>query len=243
MWHEAGMISKDHYNNIKKLYKYYVPLQGIDDETIEDVWTYYGVSNRGDYSLVKDAEGRSKLPDNPFMVMRKSISNTAYMAEHNKAKVVVLALAQTHPTDYLIVRNSWDILTTDANGREEWKEVMPESEEGAVTEESMIAFEEKMQALEEEGKAKRHEHEPISNIGGYRVSNRNTLEEHLIRVSVNGKEQVVFVNGSPSFAQAVNRENRGKEREFLSKVAMVTRLKAAFATSLSIPFAFTNGGR
>ena len=243
MWHEAGMISKDHYNNIKKLYKYYVPLQGIDDETIEDVWTYYGVSNRGDYSLVKDAEGRSKLPDNPFMVMRKSISNTAYMAEHNKAKVVVLALAQTHPTDYLIVRNSWDILTTDANGREEWKEVMPESEEGAVTEESMIAFEEKMQALEEEGKAKRHEHEPISNIGGYRVSNRNTLEEHLIRVSVNGKEQVVFVNGSPSFAQAVNRENRGKEREFLSKVAMVTRLKAAFATSLSIPFAFTNGVR
>lgn len=243
MWHEAGMISKDHYNNIKKLYKYYVPLQGIDDETIEDVWTYYGVSNKGDYSLVKDAEGRSKLPDNPFMVMRKSISNTAYMAEHNKAKVVVLALAQTHPTDYLIVRNSWDILTTDANGREEWKEVMPESEEGAVTEESMIAFEEKMQALEEEGKARRHEHEPISNIGGYRVSNRNTLEEHLIRVSVNGKEQVVFVNGSPSFAQAVNRENRGKEREFLSKVAMVTRLKAAFATSLSIPFAFTNGVR
>lgn len=243
MWHEAGMISKDHYNNIKKLYKYYVPLQGIDDETIEDVWTYYGVSNRGNYSLVKDAEGRNKLPDNPFMIMRKSISNTAYMAEHNKAKIVVLALAQTHPTDYLIVRNSWDVLTTDANGREEWKEVMPESEEGAVTEESMIAFEEKMQALEEEGKAKRHEHEPISNIGGYRVSNRNTLEEHLIRVSVNGKEQVVFVNGSPSFSQAVNRENRGKEREFLSKVAMVTRLKAAFATSLSIPFAFTNGVR
>lgn len=243
MWYEAGMISKDHYNNIKKLYKYYVPLQGIDDETIEDVWTYYGVSNRGNYSLVKDAEGRNKLPDNPFMVMRKNISNTAYMAEHNKAKVVVLALAQTHPTDYLIVRNSWDVLTTDANGREEWKEVMPESEEGTVTEESMIAFEEKMQALEEEGKAKRHEHEPISNIGGYRVSNPNTLEEHLIRVSVNGKEQIVFVNGSPSFAQAVNRENRGKEREFLSKVAMVTRLKAAFATSLSIPFAFTNGVR
>ena len=243
MWYEAGMISKDHYNNIKKLYKYYVPLQGIDDETIEDVWTYYGVSNRGNYSLVKDAEGRNKLPDNPFMIMRKSISNTAYMAEHNKAKIVVLALAQTHPTDYLIVRNSWDVLTTDAKGRESWKEEMPESEDGVVTEESMIAFEEKMQALAEEGKAKRHEHTPISNIGGYRVSNPNTLEEHLIRVSVNGKEQIVFVNGSPSFAQAVNRENRGKEREFLSKVAMVTRLKAAFATSLSIPFAFTNGVR
>lgn len=242
MWYESGMISKDHYDNIKSLYKYYVPLQGIDGETIEDIWTYYGAT-QGKYSLVKNAEGRGELPDNPFMVMRKSISNTAYISNLNKAKMSVLALAHTHPTDYLIARNSWDILVTDAEGNESWQEVSPEEGKEIVTEESIIDFEERMNALAEDGKARRHKHTPISNIGGYRVSSPNSLEEHMIRVSVNGQEQVVFVNGAPNFAQAVNRENKGKEREFLSKVAWLTRAKASFATSFNIPFAAVNGVR
>lgn len=76
--YEAGLISKETYDNVSSMYQYYIPLRGFDEATSDEVYEYFGdqTINGGTGSFMKKAKGRKSVADDPFAV----IGNMAEMA-------------------------------------------------------------------------------------------------------------------------------------------------------------------
>ena len=76
--YEAGLISKETYDNVSSMYQYYIPLRGFDETTSDEVYEYFGdqTINGGTGSFMKKAKGRKSVADDPFAV----IGNMAEMA-------------------------------------------------------------------------------------------------------------------------------------------------------------------
>lgn len=76
--YEAGLISKETYDNVSSMYQYYIPLRGFDEATSDEAYEYFGdqTINGGTGSFMKKAKGRKSVADDPFAV----IGNMAEMA-------------------------------------------------------------------------------------------------------------------------------------------------------------------
>lgn len=242
---KAGMMSKDAYEYVKGMYSHYIPLRGWDGTTADQVWDYIGGGKGAFNQTLKTAHGRTSIADDPIAYIENMAESGILINNKNWVKLHLMLLAQNHPTSLLTLSKAWYVKSTDANGNEEWIPATPQitSQMNSNQVKTAIdAFEQKMEQMAQTGDATQQRN-------GLNIAYPQTHSEereHEVRVMKDGEEYVIYVNGDPQLAQAMNntRAHRVSEgiKNSISKrvIAVVGRKMAAAYTSLSPLFIPSN---
>ena len=243
--YKAGMMSKDTYQYVRDMYSHYIPLRGWDGTTADQVWDYIGGGKGAFNQTLKKAHGRTSIADDPIAYIENMAESGILLNNKNWVKQHLMLLAQNHPTSLLTLSKAWYVKSTDANGNEEWIPATPQitSQMNSNQVKAAIdAFEQKMEQLAQTGDA-------TQKRDGLNIAYPQTHSEereHEVRVMKDGEEYVIYVNGDPQLAQAMNntRAHRVSEgiKNSISKrvIAVVGRKMAAAYTSLSPLFIPSN---
>lgn len=197
--YDGGMMSAQTYIKVRDMFQHYVPLRGWDETTAEDVYDYI-MGDRGAFNgTLKTAMGRTSLADDPFATIGNMGESAIVQGNRNHLKQHLWNMATQHPTDVCQVRDMWVVL--DAQG--EWIADFPEIPEDADADTIAMILDDHETAmldLESQDLAKRVR----NNLDvGYRIDQRY-IPEHAVVVMMNGDRHVVYINGNPRAAQAIN---------------------------------------
>jgi site-specific DNA-cytosine methylase len=242
--YKAGMMSKDTYQYVRDMYSHYIPLRGWDGTTADQVWDYIGGGKGAFNQTLKTAHGRTSIADDPIAYIENMAESGILLNNKNWVKQHLMLLAQNHPTSLLTLSKAWYVKSTDANGNEEWIPATPQitsqmdSNQVKVT---IDAFEKKMEKMAQTGDA-------TQKRDGLNIAYPQTHSEereHEVRVMKDGEEYVIYVNGDPQLAQAMNNTRAHRVREIQSgkldrAAAWLGRKMAAAYTSLSPLFIPSN---
>lgn len=244
--YKAGLLSKELYDRIRKMYKYYIPLKGWAENRAEDVYTYYATGS-GDGGKPHRREGRTSESDDPLVTLEQDADRQFTAAARNRTKQALYNLATAHKSSLLTVRRQWyQNMGTKENP--DWQRKDPEIPENATPEqmeEIIKDFEKDMRKLEKEGTAMRQK-KPM--ILPYHATKRME-KEHTVRVMVNGKEYVIYVNGNPAAAQAVNGTSTPQDpddgvlKRIYGALRWINRVKASLLTAVNVNFIPSNLAR
>lgn len=241
---KAGMMSKDAYEYVKGMYSHYIPLRGWDGTTADQVWDYIGGGKGAFNQTLKTAHGRTSIADDPIAYIENMAESGILLNNKNWVKQHLMLLAQNHPTSMLTLSKAWYVKSTDANGNEEWIPATPQitSQMNSNQVKAAIdAFEQKMEQMAQTGDATQQR-------DGLNIAYPQTHSEereHEVRVMKDGEEYVIYVNGDPQLAQAMNNTRAHRVREIQSgkldrAAAWLGRKMAAAYTSLSPLFIPSN---
>lgn len=242
--YKAGMMSKDTYQYVRDMYGHYIPLRGWDGTTADQVWDYVGGGKGSFNQTLKTAHGRTSIADDPIAYIENMAESGILLNNKNWVKQHLMLLAQNHPTSLLTLSKGWYVKSTDANGNEEWIPATPQitSQMNSNQVKATIdAFEKKMEQMAATGDA-------TQKRDGLNIAYPQTHSEereHEVRVMKDGEEYVIYVNGDPQLAQAMNNTRAHRVREIQSgkldrAAAWLGRKMAAAYTSLSPLFIPSN---
>lgn len=242
--YKAGMMSKDAYQYVRDMYSHYIPLRGWDGTTADQVWDYVGGGKGAFNQTLKTAHGRTSIADDPIAYIENMAESGILLNNKNWVKQHLMLLAQNHPTSLLTMSKAWYVKSTDANGNEEWIPATPQitSQMNSNQVKAAIdAFEKKMEQMAQTGDA-------TQKRDGLSIAYPQTHSEereHEVRVMKDGEEYVIYVNGDPQLAQAMNNTRAHRVREIQSgkldrAAAWLGRKMAAAYTSLSPLFIPSN---
>lgn len=242
--YKAGMMSKDTYQYVRDMYSHYIPLRGWDGTTADQVWDYIGGGKGAFNQTLKTAHGRTSIADDPIAYIENMAESGILLNNKNWVKQHLMLLAQNHPTSLLTLSKAWYVKSTDANGNEEWVPATPQitSQMNSNQVKAAIdAFEQKMEQMAQNGDA-------TQKRDGLNIAYPQTHSEereHEVRVMKDGEEYVIYVNGDPQLAQAMNNTRAHRVREIQSgkldrAAAWLGRKMAAAYTSLSPLFIPSN---
>lgn len=242
--YKAGMMSKDTYQYVRDMYSHYIPLRGWDGTTADQVWDYIGGGKGAFNQTLKKAHGRTSIADDPIAYIENMAESGILLNNKNWVKQRLMLLAQNHPTSLLTLSKAWYVKSTDANGNEEWIPATPKitSQMNSNQVKAAIdAFEQKMEQMAQAGDA-------TQKRDGLNIAYPQTHSEereHEVRVMKDGEEYVIYVNGDPQLAQAMNNTRAHRVREIQSgkldrAAAWLGRKMAAAYTSLSPLFIPSN---
>ena len=209
--YESGLISKATYDDIRQMYKFYIPLRGFDEKTSGEAYAYLRDSHSAFNAPIKTAKGRKSKADDPFANM-ESMAESAIMQGNRNVlvKQKFLNFVLNHPSDLVSVSDLW--LRYD-DAADEWKPVntgdvagterLEETDSPAEVERKMRDFEAAMEQLatQEPDKYVRQRERPDV---PYRVVGSENLHEHQVVVKRGGRDYLLTINGNPRAAQALN---------------------------------------
>lgn len=242
--YKAGMMSKDTYQYVRDMYSHYIPLRGWDGTTADQVWDYIGGGKGAFNQTLKKAHGRTSIADDPIAYIENMAESGILLNNKNLVKQHLMLLAQNHPTSLLTLSKAWYVKSVDDNGNEEWIPATPQitSQMNSNQVKAAIdAFEKKMEQMAQAGDA-------TQKRDGLNIAYPQTHSEereHEVRVMKDGDEYVIYVNGDPQLAQAMNNTRAHRVREIQSgkldrAAAWLGRKMAAAYTSLSPLFIPSN---
>lgn len=242
--YKAGMMSKDTYQYVRDMYSHYIPLRGWDGTTADQVWDYVGGGKGAFNQTLKKANGRTSIADDPIAYIENMAESGILLNNKNWVKQHLMLLAQNHPTSLLTLSKAWYVKSTDANGNEEWIPATPQitsQMDSNQVKAAIDAFEQNMDKLAQTGDA-------TQKRDGLNIAYPQTHSEereHEVRVMKDGEEYVIYVNGDPQLAQAMNNTRAHRVREIQSgkldrAAAWLGRKMAAAYTSLSPLFIPSN---
>lgn len=242
--YKAGMMSKDTYQYVRDMYSHYIPLRGWDGTTADQVWDYIGGGKGAFNQTLKKAHGRTSIADDPIAYIENMAESGILLNNKNWVKQHLMLLAQNHPTSLLTLSKAWYVKSTDANGNEEWIPATPQITslmDSNQVKAAIDAFEKKMEQMAQTGDA-------TQKRDGLNIAYPQTHSEereHEVRVMKDGEEYVIYVNGDPQLAQAMNNTRAHRVREIQSgkldrAAAWLGRKMAAAYTSLSPLFIPSN---
>ena len=238
--YESGMMSRDTYDKVGKMFKHYIPLRGWDEQTAEDVFEYLNSETSPVNSVLKSAKGRRSLSDDPLATIGNMAESAILQGNRNLMKQNFLNMAINHPTDVLTVREAWYVKDPSTG---EWVLSFPDIEENDDADtiaRKVEEHEERMNMLKENGEATQVKEGLNIN---YRISARQA-KEHIVNVKRNGRDYLVFVNGNPRAAQAVNGlTNPNVEDGWMAGVSRFNRWMAANFTTRNPAFVMSNLAR
>ena len=199
--YESGLIGKDSYERTLNRFTYYVPLRGFDGETAADVYDYITEGEMPMTKVLKHAKGRKSRAKDLIATMMNMGHSAIVSGNRNMVKQRLLNLALNADNALLSVSDQW----YERVGEDEWVPARePSLSEGMSAEEVRKAiedYESEMEAKEERGEAKRMKKGVKLNV---RIDSKRKEYEHGVRVKRGGRDYVVWVNGNPKAAQAVN---------------------------------------
>ncbi len=242
--YKAGMMSKDTYQYVRDMYSHYIPLRGWDGTTADQVWDYIGGGKGAFNQTLKKAHGRTSIADDPIAYIENMAESGILLNNKNWVKQHLMLLAQNHPTSLLTLSKAWYVKSVDDNGNEEWIPATPQitsQMDSNQVKAAIDAFEKKMEQMAQTGDA-------TQKRDGLNIAYPQTHSEereHEVRVMKNGEEYVIYVNGDPQLAQAMNNTRAHRVREIQSgkldrAAAWLGRKMAAAYTSLSPLFIPSN---
>lgn len=242
--YKAGMMSKDTYQYVRDMYSYYIPLRGWDGTTADQVWDYIGCGKGAFNQTLKKAHGRTSIADDPIAYIENMAESGILLNNKNWVKQHLMLLAQNHPTSLLTLSKAWYVKSVDDNGNEEWIPATPQitsQMDSNQVKAAIDAFEKKMEQMAQTGDATQQRE-------GLNIAYPQTHSEereHEVRVMKDGEEYVIYVNGDPQLAQAMNNTRAHRVREIQSgkldrAAAWLGRKMAAAYTSLSPLFIPSN---
>lgn len=242
--YKAGMMSKDTYQYVRDMYSHYIPLRGWDGTTADQVWDYIGGGKGAFNQTLKTAHGRTSIADDPIAYIENMAESGILLNNKNWVKQHLMLLAQNHPTSLLTLSKAWYVKSVDDNGNEKWIPATPQitSQMNSNQVKAAIdAFEKKMEQMAQTGDA-------TQKRDGLNIAYPQTHSEereHEVRVMKDGEEYVIYVNGDPQLAQAMNNTRAHRVREIQSgkldrAAAWLGRKMAAAYTSLSPLFIPSN---
>ena len=242
--YKAGMMSKDTYQYVRDMYSHYIPLRGWDGTTADQVWDYIGGGKGAFNQTLKTANGRTSIADDPIAYIENMAESGILLNNKNWVKQHLMLLAQNHPTSLLTLSKAWYVKSTDANGNEEWIPATPQitsQMDSNQVKAAIDAFEKKMEQMAQTGDATQKR--DGLNIAYPQAHSEE--REHEVRVMKDGEEYVIYVNGDPQLAQAMNNTRAHRVREIQSgkldrAAAWLGRKMAAAYTSLSPLFIPSN---
>lgn len=233
--YEGGLIDKETYETIRDMYKYYIPLRGRNEKTAEDFFSYIerGASDTGFENVIKKAYGHTYESGNAFAYLAKMAETAIVQSEKNRVKQRLLWMARNYRDPSIMeIANVWYV--KDSEGQ--WVEKVPElaGTEGEQKQ-AMIEFNQQMEELQKEGKAKRK----LGKVDiGVPISTYQA-QEHQVRVKENGREYVININADPRIARAINGHSEELNR-LVRFIDSSVRYIAAINTSYSLEFGSGN---
>ena len=245
--YQAGMMGKSVYDYVRDMYSNYIPLRGWDGTSADQVWDYIGGGRGAFNQTMKKAGGRKSIADDPIAYIENMAESGILLNNKNYVKQHLLLLAENHPTKLLTVSKAWYVKSKDAFGNDIWTIASPnipaDMTDPEKISQAIAQFDKDMRDLEamEEATQKR------GRLDIEYPQTHGEEREHEVRVLRDGEEYVIYVNGDPQLAQAMNnaRAQRVRERQsgiFDRGLAWLGRKMAAAYTSLSplfIPANFT----
>lgn len=243
--YSSGLLSKERYEQIQKMFEYYIPLQGWDETTSDEVYGYL-TSKNGPLggSPIKHAKGRSSKADDPIATIALMADDAIRQGNRNKMKQTFLNFVLNHQSDLVSVNDLW--LQYNA-AMDEWEPVFADienSDTAADVERKVEAFEERMQQLAESDPDNYKRGRDAQNIP-YKVVKDN-LKEHQVLVRRNGRTYVLTINGNPRAAQALNGltnpdvETGGVVGNLMQGAQWINRNLSAFYTTRNPDFVASN---
>lgn len=236
--YESGLMSKTTYEKVRAMFAYYIPLRGWDANVAANEYDYM-MSNRPMLlPALKTAHGRRSIADDPIATIGSMAESAIIQGNRNLMKQKFLNFVLNNPTSLATVNRQWYV----QNAFGEWEPHNPIIPEEATADEVAAIVEQHEQDMLSLGdKATRHKEGLQLNM---RASKREG-QEHVVRVKRNGAEFLIFINGNPIAAQAVNGlTNPNASDSSLHKVAMtVKNFMARMFTSQNPAFIFTNLSR
>ena len=238
--YQSNMLSRDKMNELKGMYKYYIPLKEWDETTAGEVFDYVEKGYTDKVSNpIKKAKGRTSRAGSVLANIVNDFDNATILGYKNLMKLRLANLVRNSKTNKASVSNMWYVKALDSEGNEVWEPAVPEglTEDAAKNAEIIADFEEKMQGLAKTGDAK-HSHEVLE-LG---MPIKNWQErQHMIRVKESGRDMVVYINGDPKVSQSVNGLNRANfDNYMLQGLNWVKRNMMLNYTSRNINFVARN---
>lgn len=196
--YKSGLLSQEKYEYIKGMMNYYLPLKGWEEETAGDLYDYK--ETKSEISRIQPkAKGRTSLSDNPILNIAMDAQSAIVAGNKNLVKQKLFNFVLNRPTDLVSVKRAWYVLKPDGTYELSMPDIDGLTNHEDISEE-IERHEAEMKELKEKGEAK----QKINNLDlGVRVD-RNQTREHSVSVFVNGQEYVMYVNGNPRAAQAMN---------------------------------------
>lgn len=239
--YESGLMSKSIYEKVNNQFNYYIPLRGWNEDTASDVYEYLQSEVSPVNATLKSAKGRMSLADDPFATIGNMAESNIFMSNRNLMKQRFMNMVLNHPSDLVSLSEAWYVMD---NATGDWILSTPDINENDKAEEirqKLEEHEERMEELAKSGEATKVKEGLSIN---YRISDRQA-KEHMIVVKRNGKEYVMYVNGNPRAAQAINglTNPNVNEHKFWKWVGNLNRQLAANFTTRNPAFVATNLSR
>lgn len=238
--YNAGMMTKANYDKVRTMYKYYVPLRGFAETTSDELYDYLQHRTSNFSALMKAAKGRVSKADNPLVSMTIMANTGIMQANHNKMLQRFYAMVANNPNNLATISDVW--LVKQGN---DWVERFAEIPADATGDEAASiqeAFEQEMSSLEKQGLAMKSKNK--LDLGVRMMPGQ--ASEHAVRVKIGGEEKVIYINGNPRVAQALNGmlKESVKQMGDMERVSrLLLRYMAAAFTSRNPEFVVTNAGR
>lgn len=198
--YESGLMDKATYERVRAQFKHYVPLRGWNEKTAADVYEYLQSEVSPVNATMRTAKGRMSLADDPFATIGNMAESNIFMSNRNLMKQRFMNMVLNHPSDVVSLSEAWYVKDASTG---DWVLSAPDILENDSSDEirrKIEEHEERMRLLSKDGDATKVK-EGL-NID-YRISARQA-KEHMVVVKRNGKEYVMYINGNPRVAQAIN---------------------------------------
>lgn len=240
--YQSGMMSAATFDHVRNMFQYYVPLRGWSETTAEDVYSYMMGEHGAFNGVLKKAEGRTSVADDPLATIGNMAESALIQGNRNLLKQHLLRMAQNHPTDVCQVRDVWLVEGPGGVWEPHWPNI-PEDATPDEIDQILQDHEADMQQLEASGQAKRVR----NNLDiPYRIDPKH-VPEHAVVAKVAGVDHVIYINGNPRAAQAINGQTgagRGTKSGFSRLIDFifgdVKRFYSSVLTSLNINFSGAN---
>lgn len=239
--YESGLMSLEQYESLKGRFKTYVPLRGWDETMADEVYEYLDNMRSPVNSLLKSADGRKSLADDPIATIGNMADSTILQGNRNVMKQNFLNFVINHPSDLAQVKDMW---YAKDNVSGDFVPSFPNIPENATAEDIaniVSEHEENMKFLEKDGLAKRG----MNELGlSYKILPYQK-SEHIVSMKRNGKDVVVYINGNPRVAQALNGLTNPdvESNAILSGLGKLNRILAANFTTRNPAFVLSNLSR
>jgi hypothetical protein len=237
----SGNISLQQYQDTKAMYANYVPLRGWNSKNADDVYNYVsggnGLTPEDFQKVMKKAYGRESRAGYIFGTMIDMATTAVSQGNRNVMKQCLLNLAERSQTNLL--RAGEVVYEQSSNGT--LTPVLPKVHDGMTEQEIADAYSDWQDDVKN----------GLANGTYIRINSKLKTgfnapqweeDQHQIVVNRNGKKYIVYVNGNPRAAQAVNglldftSDYNATEKQLL-------RHFAAVQTSFSPEFVVSNAQR
>lgn len=196
----TGMLTKDSYEMVRSMFRYYIPLRGWSENTASAVYDYLSDARPKTSSIVKAATGRTTISDDPIATIAYMGQSAIIQGNRNLMKQKLLNLALNHKTGLLTVSRQWEVLDPVTGMWTPRDPAIPADAAPEQVADIVADFERDMKEAEKKGVARlsRGKLDTGKHLTAYEG------QEHIIKVKRGGIDYSIYLNGNPRAAQAVN---------------------------------------